>query len=297
MLEELFNPLKGAWESLVTDTNNWINYLGDKYKKGSDADTSAARESLSNMKFLVTKMDARMQSASLDTNAVVRDIATGVQDYLEDTASLYEDLAKRSQGDTTAEGYANSVQQDREAVSKQVQAIHEATSVLVRSSTLPGAGSLPSPKSVSTMPVSSGSYHPQPPTPPPELVPALPSVPTGSLFLDVMVCLASQNPPIVTPGNANYTEQLLFEETSFPLSDKQLDGLTQSWSLVVGIFFDPSKLPGTGSPCATASSEVNVDLPTQEANLLEVHGELENLYDQIEAKVIRTTTEILTSNI
>lgn len=297
MLDALYSPLKRAWERLVADTRNWLAPIESKYSKGTSNDIKAAREALHDMTSRLETMDAQMQRAAPDTNAGLRDIATRMQVFLEDTDMQFEQLTTRSQGDATTEKYAHDVKKAREAVAKQVQVIHEATSVLVTSSTPPGAGLLPGTSSASTGSASSDGTHTPAPTPP--VVPAstLPNVPTGSLFLDVMICLASQSPTIVTPENVIFTNNLLFGKDSFPLSDKQLDGLTQSWNKVIGVFFNPATLPKTGSSCTTASSEVNVDLPGQEANLLEVHGELEELYDKVEEKVIRITTEILASNI
>src|SRR5947209_7791884 len=132
MLKELFSKLKVEWEQLGTNTKDWISYLESKYSKGSDAETKAVRESLSNMRFLLTAMNQQMQGANPDTDAGVRDVATKVQNYLETTEALHQDLIQRSQGDAKAEEFTSSVQKARGVVREQVKAIHEATSVYTK---------------------------------------------------------------------------------------------------------------------------------------------------------------------
>lgn len=289
MLQDLFNNLKTEWEKLHTAINSWIALLEGKYSKGLDADTKAAREPLSNARFLVTAMDQQMQQANPDTDASIRDIATKVQNYLDTTASIHQDLVQRSQGDPEAEAYALSVQNARSAVSEQIKAIHEATSVYVKSSALLGA--VPLPESISavgtagTSPGGSGTGL------------------TNNLFFDTMNCLEGEKvkglPPITT-ADVTFTQQLFFGKGSFSLTDDQLDHLTQSWSTVVGIFFDPSKFPTgfpPGSDCAKLSSVIKTpNLLQQEANLFSIHDFLESLYDKLEARVIHPT-EIVTANI
>src|SRR5215469_1587250 len=132
MLEELYNPLVNAWRSLVDSTTEWLSHLEGGDSKGSDVDTEAAKESLSYARFLLTTTNQQMQRANPDTHAGVRDVATKVQNYLETTEPLHQDLTQRSQGDAKAEEYTSSVEKARGAVGEQVKAIHEATSVLLR---------------------------------------------------------------------------------------------------------------------------------------------------------------------
>jgi hypothetical protein len=162
MLQELFYKLKVEWEHLGTDTKKWISCLEGK-GEGPDAETNAARESLSIKKSFVTATDQQMQRAKSDNDVEVRDAATRMQSYLENTESLHEELTQRSQGDAEAEDYASSVQKSREAVAEQVKAIHEATSVKLLTPTVveqagtgatqPGSGSSPRSTGVIAPPV------------------------------------------------------------------------------------------------------------------------------------------------
>jgi hypothetical protein len=304
MLQDLFNNLKAEWEKLHTASNTWIALLESKYSKGSDAATKAVRESLSNSRFLLTTTDQQMQQANPDTNAGTRDVATKVQSYLDSTASIHQDLVQRSQGEPQAEEYANSTQNARGAVSEQIKAIHEATSVHVMSSTLPGASPLPERVSAAAVPTSVSSLAGGT-----ALIGSVPSVgtstggggTTSNLFLDTMTCLVGKGvkglPPI-TQGDVTSTHKLFFGEGSFELTDDQLDHLTQSWSTVVGVFFDPSKFPADGTTdCLTLFAKITTkDLLQQEAHLFTIHDYLESLYDKLEARVIHPT-EIVTANI
>lgn len=304
MIDELYKPLKREWERLATDTRDWIAHMGRKYSKGTNNDIRAVRETLRDTTSRLGTMDAHMQRAAPETNAGVRDLATRIQVYLEDTDPQFEQLLIRSEGDPTAVKYAQDVKRAREAVAKQVQVIYDATLVNVTSSTPPGAGPLPGTGSGSATSASSGGANPPPPpNPPPVSAPATPVVSPGDagyLFLTTMSCLVGKsvgNLPDVTEDDYKFTLQLFQDDEPFLLNDKKLNHLTLSWNTVVQVFFNPDQFSALAKSCSTIDSLINADSATQEANLLEIHDDLESLYDLVEAKVIRTTTEILTSNL
>jgi hypothetical protein len=271
MLQNLFSMLKTEWGRLSKNTKDWTSHLERKDSTGSDAESIAARESLCNKNSFVSEADKQMQRVKSDTDADVRDAATKVQSYLENTESLHQQLTQLSMDDAEANRHAQAVQEARKAVTEQIDAIRQATSVHVSSSgtSAGGAG----------------------------------KTPPSNLFLDAMTCLVRKtidDLPQVSEDDVTFTRELFFENKNFKLMDDQLDHLTQSWSTVAGVFFDPSKFPTDFpkySDCEKLSSEIRTSsLLQQEDNLFTIHELVERLYDKLEVRVIHPI-EIVSANI
>jgi hypothetical protein len=101
--------------------------------------------------------------------------------------------------------------------------------------------------------------------------------------------------PVVTQVNYDQTRKL-FKRERFSLDDDAIQSLIDSWETVIAVFVrdnDPLSNPALASQVNVKGiALVKVDA---EANLFTMHALLEDLYEQLETRLDRTTVDILSS--
>lgn len=101
--------------------------------------------------------------------------------------------------------------------------------------------------------------------------------------------------PVVKQENYDQTQKL-FKRERFSLDDDAIQSLIDSWETVIAVFVrdnDPLSNPALASQVNVKGiALVKVDA---EANLFTMHALLEDLYEQLETRLDRTTVDILSS--
>ena len=128
------------------------------------------------------------------------------------------------------------------------------------------------------------------------------AVHTSNLFLSTMTCLLKQQSSSLSYGITQQfidITQLFFDNESSssntiydpPLSDSDIEGLTASWNAVIAVFADPSHAP---PQCIDFNPDNFVQ---EEAELFQIHDQLDTLYDHLETDIVRKSTIILLPNL
>jgi hypothetical protein len=288
-MEDLLGNLKEKWEQLNVSTQTWLSHLGDKYSKGTDADTKTAREHVTNKRFVLTNFDRQIRQANPATVAQHRDVATITKTYLDTTEAIHFDLTDRCKGDATAEQYASDVQEKRDAVLTQIKLIHNLPLVPDVARPLSGshAGSGTAVTTTTLGPAGrggggvSGGGSPPFTSGSPYGGATLPPILDQPLLLTILIILnpstGGYEAPVVTQTRAAFDPHGKPQFTA----TNSMQNLSQSWDKAIAFFVDQF-------------NNVTED-PSAVAGLVELHFELETLYGQLSSIVSETDEESLLS--